>query len=141
MSKAQKGLIKFPNGRIFSKETRDKITISNRLSLKKRKRGSENHRWKGGIKRQTNGYILIYDREHPSGQIYILEHRLVMEKHLGRYLLKGENIHHKNGIRGDNRIDNLELWTVCQPSGIRVKDALEWAEEIIKKYSSIKDKI
>ena len=69
------------------------------------------------------GYILVPNPNRLPGQRYrILEHRLVMEKHLGRRLKPGENIHHINGNRADNRIENLELWTAPQPAGVRVGD-------------------
>jgi len=61
-------------------------------------------------------------------------HRIVMEAHLGRELLPGENVHHLNGVRDDNRIENLELWDKPQPYGIRATDALAWAREIIELY-------
>ena len=64
----------------------------------------------------------------------IAQHRYVMEQHLGRSLLPGETVHHKNGVRGNNRIENLELWVSWQPSGQRPEDLLEWADEIIKRY-------
>lgn len=58
-----------------------------------------------------NGYIMILDREHPFcvKRGYIAEHRLVMEKYLGRHLKKNEIVHHKNKIKTDNRIGNLLL--------------------------------
>lgn len=67
--------------------------------------------WKGGRK-YHQGYILVYEPNHPNAisHGYVFEHRLIFEKHLGRYLDIGEVVHHKNGIKDDNRIENLELF-------------------------------
>jgi len=64
----------------------------------------------------------------------IFQHREVMSECLGRELLPHENVHHKNGDRTDNRVENLELWSKLQPPGQRVEDKLKWAYEIIELY-------
>lgn len=76
-----------------------------------------------------NGYVLLRTNNRS-----ILEHRYVMENHIGRQLFSHETVHHKNGVRNDNRLENLELWSSLHPSGQRVEDKLDWARQIIEMY-------
>lgn len=93
----------------------------------------------------SNGYLLIYNEESAKSRgnktFYVGEHILVMESKLGRFLTTTEEVHHKNGIRDDNRIENLELWSKSHPSGVRVTDLYEWCEDFISQYSKDIDKL
>ncbi|ETK36117.1 hypothetical protein MPTA5024_10860 [Microbispora sp. ATCC PTA-5024] len=82
------------------------------------------------------GYAFIKRVGHPEAKSrgWGYEHRIVMSDHLGRPLWPDENVHHINGVRDDNRIENLELWSKSQPCGQRVEDKLAWALEIIERY-------
>jgi len=101
-------------------------------------KGKRSFNWKGGRIVDKFGYVQIWKPEHPNAKMagYIHEHRLVISEKLGRPLLSHENIHHKNGKRSDNRLENLELWTTIQPAGKRPEDLLEFAKEIIKLYEN-----
>lgn len=82
-------------------------------------KGEKNPNWRGGVAPHgTSGYV----RQYVEGRGTMLQHRVVMEKILGRRLERYEQVHHKNGIRDDNRPENLELWKKQQPPGQRADE-------------------
>ena len=80
------------------------------IKQKKVQIGENAANWKGGIEKHKRGYLLQYAPNHPNAiNGKVMQHRLIFEKHIGRYLEKNEVIHHINENKTDNRIDNLEL--------------------------------
>lgn len=113
---------------------------ANSIKARIGKKGGNN---KGGRILEKNGYISIWKPDHPNCRTagYVHEHRYIMSEYLGRPLERHENVHHINGDRADNRIENLELWTTQQPSGQRVEDKINWAIKFLKEYGYETSKI
>ena len=89
-----------------------------------------------GTWKTKTGYVMAYKKGHPNSNVNdcILVHKLIMSEHLGRPLKPNENVHHINGIRDDNRIENLELWHRGQCSGQRLEEKLQWAKDLLVEY-------
>ncbi len=109
-AKTKKKLSRASKGRKLTKEHKTKISLGN---LKRNEKGERSPIWKGGRFKSKSGYIYIYSPNHPNKLFgnYVAEHRLIMEKHIGRYLTKQEMVHHTNAIKNDNRLSNLRLVT------------------------------
>jgi hypothetical protein len=86
----------------------------------------------------TGGYVWRYCPNSPDAgpNGFVYQHREVMAERLGRPLSQQESVHHKNGVRSDNRPENLELWSKAQPAGQRVSDLVSWAKEILSLYGA-----
>lgn len=98
--------------------------------------GDRRQRRKSDRRVDGYGYVVVYAPDHPNAQAHgwVLEHRKVMADHLGRRLDDDEVPHHKNGIRSDNRIENLELCVHIHPKGQRVDDLVAFAHEVLRRY-------
>lgn len=110
-----------------------------RVPSKKTKYCSVGCRAKGiaAIKRRwhhnPDGYLVSNFTEEGRPR-HRLQHRMIMEAHLGRPLRPFENVHHRNGVKDDNRIENLEIWITKQPKGQRPQDLIEWAVAILEHH-------
>lgn len=94
------------------------------------KTGALHPLWKNGKCNGSDGYVRFSHGPNKG----MLEHRFIMEQYLGRKLLLPETVHHRNGIRDDNRLENLELWASNHSDGQRVEELVSWAESILKIY-------
>jgi len=116
LSNAMKGHVSPRKGKHLSEKTKMKMSESKKGSIPWNKgkeflaiRGANNNNWKGGRMKDKRGYILVLMPKHPfcNSIGYIREHRLIIEKQIGRYLHKFEVAHHINRIKNDNRPENL----------------------------------
>jgi|SRR5579884_646920 len=92
-----------------------------------------------GLGHSSHGYFVVPVPAHlrwlVNGETKSLEHRFVMARALGRPLTADESVHHRNGDRKDNRIENLQLWSRWQPRGQRVSDKIAFAVELLEQYA------
>lgn len=156
----QKGLRGFQKGHksFLTKEQYKQIGLKNRGKLKGHpqwntgrthfKKGVSNNvmgknpMWKGGRWQRKDGYVLVKANGHPMArsQGYILEHRLKVSNYLGRMLSKTEVVHHKNGIKNDNRIINLELMDAGAHTSSHYKKTIFICENCLKKFNDSKSR-
>lgn len=85
------------------------------------------------------GYVEVRMPLHPNAAKngWVSEHRMVMAEHIGRPLHDYETVHHRNGVKTDNRLSNLELWISRHPKGQRVDEVVAWAYEILAEYNDL----
>ena len=127
-----KGGITNPKCEVCGKKIAYRATRCNKC---RDRSGSKNPKWIGGKVKTHEGYIQVLCADHPNknNRGYVLEHRLLMEKKIGRPLTNNEIVHHKNGNVSDNRISNLILCTPSEHAKIHYKEKLCRGSAIITK--------
>lgn len=93
----------------------------------------------GTKKVNPDGYVVVKTGRTKSE--WELEHRLVIEHKLGKPLAPGQNVHHLNGNRADNHVENLELWNVPQPSGVRDDDFRKYVQRVLPDSADLMDAV
>jgi len=118
ISKKEKTLGKSHPRKPCSEESKRKMSLAKKGKFKKPSK------YGGYTARHPKGYVLVFVPDHPyaSKDGRVLEHRLVMEEHIGRYLTKDEQVHHINRICDDNRIENLMLMTTHDHRSLHCKE-------------------
>lgn len=99
-----------------------------------KRRGENHHCFKGGFLTKS-GYLMVKGEDRDGKWTERPYHVVVMEKAIGRKLTTKETVHHKNGIRNDNRIENLELWSKSHTPGQRVEDMISFCADYLAEYA------
>lgn len=118
ISKSHKGKVSPMKDKKMSVETRLKISKSHKGKYR------INTKYGGHTKQRADGYISVYcpDNNRANKEGYVMEHILVMQEHINRVLKDDEVVHHKNKIKNDNRIENLELMTFREHARLHMKE-------------------